>query len=469
MTAVFTRDNGNNPYVSAPRSIMWEPNTCCSNTVKMGPFPQDSFYGAWKYAQVFPDQAKSLFDRMKPKLQKAGVGNDLTDAVLIKYPYLLNQYIAGYRGYVELEKLAGYTTNITQSTQYAEYTRLLNLRINNFSKDAPIFPGENYNNQLSVARNFMFMVPELADALRASKLMEVQQALNEYQTIEPYWFVSRYDRTFNEGIFQPLYDTPALFQAKAWILKQPYSELVKYVDVPAFEKGDLFYIQNLVALLQSAGTTTTPTATPLPAGTPTKTSIPAYTSTPAATQTRTSTSVPANTATPTAVQTKTPTRTAAPTKTTTPAPSNTPVNTVVPGTVVPTATSSGSSISISSITETGSVAKYDKQEITFSIRTSAANPQLPYDPSAPAGVNGTEGVNVDAVFTSPSGKTWNQPGFYYQVFDDQVKNGSEWYYPTGQVLWKVRFSPDEVGTWQYYVKAQDKTGVTKDREPAHSQ
>lgn len=68
---------------------------------------------------------------------------------------------------------------------------------------------------------------------------------------------------------------------------------------------------------------------------------------------------------------------------------------------------------------------------------------------------------MDAVFTSPSGKTWNQPGFYYQVFDDQVKNGSEWYYPTGQVLWKVRFSPDEVGTWQYYVKAQDKTGVTK--------
>jgi hypothetical protein len=496
MTAVFTHDNGNNPFVSAPRSTIWEPNPCCSTIVKMGAFPQDSFYGAWKYAQVFPDQAKSLFDRMKPKLQKAGGNNDLTDAVLIKYPYILNQYIAGYRGYVELEKLAGYTTAITQSTQYAEYTRLLNLRINNFSKDAPLYPGENYNNQLSVARNFMFMVPELADALRTSKLTEVQQALNEYQTIEPYWFVSRYDRTFNEGIFQPLYDTPALFQARAWILKQPYSELVKYVDVPAFEKGDLFYIQNLVALLQSAGTVTTPTATPLPGGTATTTPAATNTAVQTATPTKsvTATTAPTKTATPTSIQTKTPTQTVAvtptkspatvtPTRTAVPAtvqantptstvaatktsipttvPPSTPVNTVVPNTAVPTSTSSASGIAISNVAELASVARYDKEEITFSLKTSAGNPQLPYDPSAPAGVKGTEGVNVDAVFTSPSGKTWSQPGFYYQIFDDQVKSGSEWFYPTGQAVWKVRFSPDEAGTWQYYVKAQDKSGSTK--------
>ena len=195
MTAVFSHvisGDGNNVFVAAPRSTIWYPNPCCNKFVNVGSFPQDSFYGAWKYAQIFPTQAKTLFDRMKSKLQKAGVGNDLIDSILITYPYILNQYIAGYRGYLELEKLAGYTANINQSTEYAEYNRLLSLRINNFSKDAPLWPGENYNNNLDVARNFMFMVPELAEALRTSKLPQAEAALNEYQIIEPYWFVSRY-------------------------------------------------------------------------------------------------------------------------------------------------------------------------------------------------------------------------------------------------------------------------------------
>jgi len=434
MKSVFSQQMSNQVFNADPRSTIWYPNFCCWTGVNLGAFPQDSFYGAWKYAQVFPDQARALFDKMKPKLEKAGVNNSLTDDVLIKYPYILNQYIAGYRGYLELEKLAGDTTNITQSTQYGEYTHLLNLRINNFSKDAPIFPGENYNNNLSVARNFMFMMPELAEALRASKLTEVQQALNEYQTIEPYWFVTRYDRTFNEAVFQPLYDTPALFQAKAWILKEPYSELVKYLDVPAFEKGDLFYIQNLVALLQSAGTVPTPTATPFPCG-------------------RTTTPI-GLTATPTQSMIATTT----PTKASSPTPSNTPVSTGI----IPTPTFiPPTGISISSISEIASVAKYDKEEITFNLTTSAVNPQLPYDLSAPTGVNGAEGVSVDAIFTSPSGKVWSQPGFYYQIFDDQIKNNSAWFYPTGQAVWKIRFSPDEVGTWQYCLQARDKTGFTK--------
>ena len=377
MTAVFNHvipDDGNNVFVAAPRSTIWYPNPCCNEFVNVGLFPQDSFYGAWKYAQLFPSQAKTLYNRMKNKLQKAGIGNDLTDSVLITYPYILNQYIAGYLGYLELEKLAGYTTDISQSAQYAEYNRLLNLRINNFSKDAPPWPGENYNNNLDVARNFMFMVPELADALRRSKLSQVEAALNESQTIEPYWFVSRYDRTFNEGIFQPLYDYPALFQAKAYILQQPYNELVKYLDVPAFEKGDLFYIQNLVALLHSAQNT---------------------------------------------------------------------------------------SLIISNISGTNTLEKYDKQEITFNISTSASNPQLPFDISPPTGITGIDGISVDGIFTSPTGKVWSQPGFYYQVFDDQVKDGGEWFYPTGQAVWKIRFTPDEIGTWQYYIKARDKTGTAQ--------
>src|SRR6185503_19439970 len=88
MTSAFTHvtsDDGNNAFVAAPRSTIWYPNSCCSAHINVGSFPQDSFYGAWKYAEVFPAQARSLFDNMKTKLQTAGVGNDLTDAVLIEY------------------------------------------------------------------------------------------------------------------------------------------------------------------------------------------------------------------------------------------------------------------------------------------------------------------------------------------------------------------------------------------------
>jgi len=259
MADVFTHiipDDGNYPFVASKRTTIWYPNTCCNDNINVGMFPQDSFYGAWKYAQAMnmtQVQAKTLFDSMKSKLETPGVGtNDLTNKVLKTYPYILNQYIAGYRGYLELQKMSGLTNDISESNKYAEYTRLLNLRIDNFNKNIPNWPGENYNNNLSVARNFMFMVPELAKELRANSLSQVQTALDEYETVEAYWFVSRYDRTFNEGVFQPLYDYHALFQAKAYILKEPFDELVKYVDVPAFEKGDLYYIQNLVALLQSA-------------------------------------------------------------------------------------------------------------------------------------------------------------------------------------------------------------------------
>jgi outer membrane protein assembly factor BamB len=215
-------------------------------------FPPFSFYGAWKYAQIVgnnaPAFAKNIFDQMSNKLE-APPG----DSILIDKPYWLNQYIAGYMGFLELQKLAGYSQNQNTITTYQH---LLDLRVSKFSKDTPYPPkgaglDNSYDNVLAVARNFMFMTPELADYLNQHILAKVQTAIDEYNYVAPYWFVSQFDDSYGEGTFQPLYDSPALFQAKAWILKQPYSELAKYLDVPAFYQGDLFYIQNLVAILQS--------------------------------------------------------------------------------------------------------------------------------------------------------------------------------------------------------------------------
>ena len=220
-------------------------------------FPPFSFYAAWQYAQIIghndPAFAKDIFDRMSSKLEAP-----LSDYTFTRKPYWLNLYIAGYKGYLELQQLAGYPQD---QDILATYQNLLDLRVNTFSRDTPYAPlgagDENwelsYSNSLAVARNFMFLTPELADYLNQHLYAQIQEAIHEYEYVAPYWFVSKFDVSYGEGTFQHLYDYPALFQAKAYILQQPYYELAKWLDVPAFYQGDLFYIQNLVAALEAAG------------------------------------------------------------------------------------------------------------------------------------------------------------------------------------------------------------------------
>ena len=131
---------------------------------------------------------------------------------------------------------------------------------------------------------------------------------------------------------------------------------------------------------------------------------------------------------------------------------------------------------ILNISDSGTTAKYSKFEITFDVAldpananvSSRINPQLPYDPDPPPGLEPTNpmqnGISVDAVFTSPSGEMFQQPAFIYQQYDDNAGVPKEhwssehspqvWYYPTGEKVWKVRFAPHEAGTWSYYLTAK---------------
>ena len=178
-------------------------------------YPPFSFYSAWKYAIIVNNNdqasAKSLFDSIKSKLEAP-----LRDSILIKRPYWLNQYIAGYKGYLELQQLAGYSQS---QSVLSTYQHLLDLRINNFTKDTPFPPiGSNsggtagvvYNNALSVARNFMFLVPEVADYMNQHILSQVQTAMNEYTEVAPYWFVQMFD-DFMEKAHSSIYTTLRLF------------------------------------------------------------------------------------------------------------------------------------------------------------------------------------------------------------------------------------------------------------------
>lgn len=235
------------------------------------------YYAIWQYAKVFgliyTDTAgvsKNMFTESKDYWSPPP-----DDSVYTTYPFVLNAWIAGYRGYMELEKMNNVISDISQSTRYSNYIRLLQLRVSTFSKDnawgGPGYGGGetwDYKQATSVSRNFIYLTPELADYLRANALTKVTEAMTEYENTAPFWFTTRFEATFAEGVMQNLYDYIGIFSAKALILKQPREELAKYIDVPAFKVGDLFYIQNLVAAIEapSSGPTIIPSPTSIPIG-----------------------------------------------------------------------------------------------------------------------------------------------------------------------------------------------------------
>jgi hypothetical protein len=214
------------------------------------------FYALWQYSALHNDPV--LANQL---LQEAQGNKALMDSlttvpdnnILAKMPLVHNAYIAGYLGYLGLEQLAGLPESIAM---HQELERLLQLRASQFSKDsayATAFTREEgaYCRTLNVASNFMFLVPELASYLREHALANVQAALAEYEQLAPYWFISFAEEGFGENALVPLYDGQALFLAKAWILQEPGAELEHYLDVPAFPRGDLFYLQKLVAAINA--------------------------------------------------------------------------------------------------------------------------------------------------------------------------------------------------------------------------
>ncbi|MCL5996868.1 MAG: PQQ-like beta-propeller repeat protein [Chloroflexi bacterium] len=244
------------PEVESARSSFpanaWSSTLFSGWTETGGQWTPHSFYALWKYAQVFGG-AKQIFDANKDKLSAPP-----SNATLTRMPLVHNAYIAGYWGYLELQKLAGYTEDAGKRTTL---NSLLSLRAATFTKDSTYgqltcnpstMSSDCYCKTLNVASNFMNMVPELGQYLHDNALSKVSAAVNEYNTVAPYWFVSRFEATYGEGGIQPLFDYNAVFQAKALVLQQSASELVKYLDVPGVAVGDLFYIQNLVSIIEAA-------------------------------------------------------------------------------------------------------------------------------------------------------------------------------------------------------------------------
>ncbi len=110
------------------------------------------------------------------------------------------------------------------------------------------------------------------------------------------------------------------------------------------------------------------------------------------------------------------------------------------------------------------IPKFEKFEITFQVENSVAqNFQFPFDASPPPGIDlnnpNYQGITVNALFTPDNWQTtYIQPAFYYQEFEDEIHRNMEWFYPTENFAWKVRFAPDQPGSWQYKLNVEDASG-----------
>ena len=203
----------------------------------------------WKYAQA------GLADPAKVFEQASGVlGSTPSDSYLQAFPHVHNAYVAGYVGYVGLARMAGRP----DTAQEQELNRLLRLRAQTFRWDVQADTGAPQSDQyfytLITAWNFLFLVPELADYLRENTLVKVQEAVDRYTHMAPYWMAGHNEEVQHENGITPLHQTHALFQAKAQILRASRDELIKFLDTPVVPAGDLFYLQNLIAALEASPT-----------------------------------------------------------------------------------------------------------------------------------------------------------------------------------------------------------------------
>jgi len=90
-------------------------------------------------------------------------------------------------------------------------------------------------------------------------------------------------------------------------------------------------------------------------------------------------------------------------------------------------------------TNSSKIKKFKKFEVTFEIPVTFKNP---FDP---------EIIDIEGIFQTPSGKAMNIPAFFYQDYIKYLDEGREKLLPYGKGEWKIRFTPEETGKYQYKI------------------
>jgi hypothetical protein len=94
------------------------------------------------------------------------------------------------------------------------------------------------------------------------------------------------------------------------------------------------------------------------------------------------------------------------------------------------------------------VGQFERFEAVIEIEAEFENP---YDPAD---------IRVDVEFVAPTGRVIEVPGFYYEDFHYQRPRLTS----TEQFSWRVRFTPQEIGTYRYRVAVTTVAGSTSSEE-----
>ncbi|MCX6268859.1 MAG: PQQ-binding-like beta-propeller repeat protein [Bacteroidetes bacterium] len=104
--------------------------------------------------------------------------------------------------------------------------------------------------------------------------------------------------------------------------------------------------------------------------------------------------------------------------------------------------------------------KYERTDVTFSLKTIAENLFFPYDTLMPGHTGTGTGVTVDMVFTRGT-VVKRQPAFLNMAY---LRDGSQ-LLPSGEWTWTVRMAFRETGTWTSQIIATDAGGTTLTNGP----
>lgn len=254
------------------------------NLFKGWDFPPHNLYAVAEYAALFGD-ARELYEKSKhimpPPEQEWAFGMSWA----CSGPMVLNARIAGLIGCARLAAMAGDEAEAENSG--LRLTRLmllkaammknpLSLAQTGWNAYTGIYcaipiashaatldeygPGNNVfqpvklggiGDRYHVTLDFIHFTPELGAFLHDYALEGVRASIESLSWQHPYWFVVNAQNMDGEGSTIPYYYYVAGFQAKALALQENGDDLEKYLDVPACELGDLFYIQNLCALIEA--------------------------------------------------------------------------------------------------------------------------------------------------------------------------------------------------------------------------
>jgi hypothetical protein len=224
--------------------------------------PPQGYYALWKYAQIAGNAHQIL--------TTCGTIPAAPSALtLASYPEAHNAWIAGYQGYVNLLQLDGQSTTNAQNTLNSLMSsRLANLSVSSVVNSSWNSGTQNYRQLIGASRNMMYMTPELGTYLRNASSVAAN-TYNVLSSVAPYWMSTNFDAGYGENAVAFNIDYPAFFGAKAWIMNATREDLVRYLDGPAYPRGDLNFINNAVTVLEapsngSPSPTNPPTATDTP-------------------------------------------------------------------------------------------------------------------------------------------------------------------------------------------------------------